>query len=306
MIATLGLRAFRAVMEVGSMSAASDRLGRTQPQISRLVSELEAELGFPLFARERRRLLPTNRAHKFYETVCSALDSLDAVKSAGEALRHTTDLQLRIVAPPYASYTVIPEAMARYRRHFPNDRFSHELITRAEMGRWLAYHPFDVGIASLPFDAPGIEITPLAKLPSVVVMPLTHPLAEKSCVDLVDLARYPFIALNSYTLIRRQLDKIIERAGIVLDIVGETDTGLAACHMVAEDLGITVVDRLWIDAIPPGLVIHRPWRPGLVSTFGLIRPAANPMDARTTKIAQIIADIFVERYGADGMEPIRP
>ena len=296
-IAVQGLRAFRAVMEVGSTGAAADRLGRTQPQLSRLITQLETELGFALFHREHRRLLPTMRAHRFYQEVLRALEGLDNIKQIGEDLRLEADANLRVIAPPYASYTVIPEALALYRQTYPNARFSLELVTRSSMGRWISFHNFDLGIASLPFDAPSITAVPLAEVATVVVMPVRHPLARQARISATDLGRYSFVVLNAFTLLRRQLDRILAEAGVELDIVGETDTGLSACQMVAEGVGITVVDRLWLDALPAGRVEARPWSPGLISSFGLIHPAPTPLGEPAQLLARILRDIFAKRYG---------
>ena len=42
------LEAFAAVMSTGSVTAAGRVLGRSQPAVTRLVQELEAEIGYPL------------------------------------------------------------------------------------------------------------------------------------------------------------------------------------------------------------------------------------------------------------------
>jgi DNA-binding transcriptional LysR family regulator len=300
-IAVQGLIAFRAVMEVGSTSAAADRLGRTQPQLSRLITQLEAELGFALFHRDRRRLVPTARAHRFYQEVIRALDGLDSIKEVGEEIRLEEDSQLRVIAPPYASYTVIPEALARFRLAYPNARFSLELVTRSSMGRWISFHGFDIGIASLPFDAPSIIANPLAQVPTVVVMRPDHPLAQKARVDIADLEGVQFVELNGFTLLRRQLDAVLANNGVTINVIGETDTGLSACQMVAAGVGVTIVDRLWIDAMPPGSVTWRPWEPGITSAFGLIRPAATPLSHAGERFGKILQDIFSARYVDGGI-----
>ena len=52
------IEAFRAIIESGSVTAAADLLFLTQPSVSRLLADLEAELGFALFARIGRSLTP--------------------------------------------------------------------------------------------------------------------------------------------------------------------------------------------------------------------------------------------------------
>ena len=67
--------------------------------------------------------------------------------------------------------------------------------------------------------------------------------------------------------------------------------------MAAEGVGITVVDRLWLDAMPPGRVEHRPWTPGVTSSFGLIHPSTAPVSDRARALGEILIDIFRSRYG---------
>lgn len=55
------LEAFAAVMSTGSVTAAGRLLGRSQPAISRLLQELEAEIGYALFSRSGPRVTPPSK-----------------------------------------------------------------------------------------------------------------------------------------------------------------------------------------------------------------------------------------------------
>ncbi len=63
------LEALRAFVDGGSVSQAAVRLGRTQPQVGRLLSALEQELGFALFDRQNRRLTLTADGREYYAQV---------------------------------------------------------------------------------------------------------------------------------------------------------------------------------------------------------------------------------------------
>lgn len=54
------VEAFRAVMLSGSMTAAAEALHTSQPNISRLIAQLERLNGFSLFERIGSRLVPTD------------------------------------------------------------------------------------------------------------------------------------------------------------------------------------------------------------------------------------------------------
>ncbi len=68
------LAAFEAVCRTGSTLAAARDLDLTQGAISRLIQNLEAQLGVTLFLREGRRLQPTDAALAYARDVVKALE----------------------------------------------------------------------------------------------------------------------------------------------------------------------------------------------------------------------------------------
>ena len=81
------LRAALAVRDLRSVTSAADQLGLTQPAVSRLVSLLEADLGFALFARERRRLVLTERGRSYLSEAEASLGALQRLSALGRELR---------------------------------------------------------------------------------------------------------------------------------------------------------------------------------------------------------------------------
>jgi DNA-binding transcriptional LysR family regulator len=63
------IEAFRAVMLAGSMTAAAKELFTSQPNISRLITQLERETGLLLFQRSGVRLIPTSEGNAFFREV---------------------------------------------------------------------------------------------------------------------------------------------------------------------------------------------------------------------------------------------
>ncbi|MGD7428525.1 LysR family transcriptional regulator, partial [Ralstonia pseudosolanacearum] len=72
------LRSFLAVVEGGSLSAAAQNIGATQPTLSRHIRELETALGVILFIRSARGLDPTKAA-------LGLVDDARAMGAAAEA-----------------------------------------------------------------------------------------------------------------------------------------------------------------------------------------------------------------------------
>ncbi|WP_173932871.1 LysR family transcriptional regulator [Chelativorans sp. Marseille-P2723] len=68
------LSAFEAVLRTGTTAAAARELDLTQGAVSRLIQNLEAQLGQRLFERHRRRLIPTQAARAYGRDISRALD----------------------------------------------------------------------------------------------------------------------------------------------------------------------------------------------------------------------------------------
>lgn len=61
-------------MRTGSVSAAAREISLTQGTVSRLIQNLEDQVGRPLFERHKQRLIPTETAHSYGRDVTRALD----------------------------------------------------------------------------------------------------------------------------------------------------------------------------------------------------------------------------------------
>jgi DNA-binding transcriptional LysR family regulator len=112
-------KSFLAVLDAGSLSAASRLSGVSQPTLGRHVTELELALGVLLFERGRDGLLPTPAAiaisaeARRLAEVCSRMTLLAAGRSA--AIEGT----VRITASQIVSTYLLPQILGRMLQHLP-------------------------------------------------------------------------------------------------------------------------------------------------------------------------------------------
>jgi DNA-binding transcriptional LysR family regulator len=74
------LTAFLAVATAGSFTAASGKLHKSQPAVSKLVRNLEEELGVELFNRQEYRATLTDTGRLFYERALAVIESTESLK----------------------------------------------------------------------------------------------------------------------------------------------------------------------------------------------------------------------------------
>ena len=92
--------AFRTVVSTGSVTEAASVLGISQPAVSRLLTDMEKEVGFKLFSRVGRNLVPTAESRLLGEEVKRALSGLERIKDAARSIRSFKNAQLRVVTTP--------------------------------------------------------------------------------------------------------------------------------------------------------------------------------------------------------------
>lgn len=250
-----GLEALRAFMEGGSMNVAAERLNCTQPQVSRLLTALEEEVGFPLFDRKVRRLEPTAEARLIYRQIELALTELDEVAETANRLRMGLKTHVRVLAAPYALDALFLEPLRRLRDDYPQVTVGIDMRTRLEIEPSLRRERFDLGVATLPLESDELDSVPLARVPMVVMMSADHPLAAQPHVTVEDMVGEPLVSNATNTLVRRVLQQCFDDIGQRPDIRYQTPNGPVTCELAGRGFGLGLAD---------GFVARSCLRPGAV------------------------------------------
>lgn len=172
------LVAFHAVATRGGFSAASAHLHKSQPAISKLVQNLEAELGVALFDRTSYRAALTDAGKLFLERAASVLLGADALHQFGRALAGGAEPVVRLVVEAVTPLPPVAAALREVERRFPWVRY--ELRTERLAGAFEAVRDrsADLGIASLQgLDAGGMIAQRFRTVRIIPVARRDHPLA---------------------------------------------------------------------------------------------------------------------------------
>ena len=114
------IEAFRAVMLSGSMTEASRRMHTSQPQISRLIGQLETITQFALFDRNGSRLTPTLDGSRFFQEVEKTFVGLSALESAAAGIRSFGADRLSVAAMPRLAGGLLTRIVATFKADYPD------------------------------------------------------------------------------------------------------------------------------------------------------------------------------------------
>ena len=101
---------------------------------------------------------------------------------------------------------------------------------------------------------PDLELTPLVEDSYDVILPADHPLAKRSKLSLADVADEPWIASTLANGCRRITEEVCRQAGFEPRVAFEADDTLACQALVAAGVGVTLMPRLALTSIHPGVV----------------------------------------------------
>lgn len=112
-------RSVVAVAEHGSLRAAARHLGEAQPTLTRGLSQLELELGAPLFERRSRGMTPTPLGKTFVRRATAILNDVQRARDEFEQLRGNAVGSVTIGLSIAAHLWLLPKVLEPFRRRYP-------------------------------------------------------------------------------------------------------------------------------------------------------------------------------------------
>lgn len=262
------IEAFKAVVELGTVTRAAEVLNISQPAMSKLIAHLEADTGLKLFDRLKGRLAPTNRGMRLYEEIGRIFAGVRQVESAVDAIRREDQGRLSVGVIPALSGTFIQQVTSRFLAQHPNVFCSVGSVSSQWIVERIITRQLDIGVVGAAIVNPYVVIEPLMRHSMVCVMPRDHELSSRKKVDARDLEGVPFITLPPDTYTGRMANEACQSRGIAPNIVLIADTMPIVCEFVASGLGVSLVHPLVAAGYRERLVIL-PFDPEIESVFQL-------------------------------------
>ncbi|AJE97300.1 LysR family transcriptional regulator [Pandoraea apista] len=274
------LEAFAAVMSTGSITAAGRLLGRSQPAITRMIQELEAEIGYALFARSGPRVTPTEQGFLLFEDVEHVLAGLQQIRARADEIARGQSRPLHVAATSALAAGLVPAALALpglardtvqiQMRSTSPEQVVHAVLTGAA----------DVGVTSLPLEHRGIVVHWIGEAACVAAVRSDDPLASYDRLPLAACVGRRIITMQNPYRLRRRLDQAFAQAGVAPVGLIETNASINAMTAVRAGLGVAVLEPVTAYGLPLADVAVRPIDADIPFFFGVItRDAREPSPA---------------------------
>jgi len=189
------IETFVCIVEAGNLSAAANRLGTSQPTISRRLQGLEKWLGLKLLQRSTHAMNLTQDGERFFERAQGLLEDWRAME---EDLRGATTAPfgtLRIVVPHAFGQEQLIEPLLEFLQRYP--KVSVEWLLHQHHPNFIA-DGVDCEIRLGTVDDPSLVALHLADVPRIVVAATSLCGANGSAILLDTVHTMPWIALDIF------------------------------------------------------------------------------------------------------------
>ena len=282
------LQAFHAIYETGTVTAAGEILGISQPGISNLLNQLERETRLVLFQRSRGRLVPTPEAHLLFQEVDTVVRGLEHVGQAVNDLQNKQAGQLQVASQHATSFGFMPKLIARFAAGRPDMSISFQSQYSSKVQEWVTSGLFEIGVCEMPLLHDALETHPFT-LEMRAALPAGSPLLRHDVLTPRLLAGEPMIMMGPEHMSHRRLQEAFHQAGIPLKARIHTHLFKNMLSFVQEGMGIALLDPFLLNHDGGAGVVTRPFRPMIRMDMIVITSRTRPL----TPLARDFRDLLL-------------
>ena len=238
------LRTFVAVADLGTVSKAALRLRVSQSALSRQISDLEYECGFKLFDRIGRRLFLTTRGEQVLGDCRVVIGSMGSLGERIELLKRGDSGVLKLAAPPQTIESVLSGFLPRYAERFPNVRVKLTEALGLDQVPLLERGEIHVGIRHDQGVNPWFESLALPPDDVLAAGRSSLQLGRAGMIDVVSLASYPLLLLDSGYSVRRLFNAACRLADIEPNILLESRAPHTLLALAEAGQGVAIIPSM--------------------------------------------------------------
>ncbi|WP_173917180.1 LysR family transcriptional regulator [Halobacillus sp. Marseille-Q1614] len=235
------LKYFIEVARSSSFTRAAENLFVTQPTISKMIKNLEAELGVELFERSRKQLILTDAGRVILDQAQTIDKAFSNLETELDDLLGLQKGHIRIGLPPIMDGEEIIQILGDFHQLYPNITFQLLENGTKKIEEDISADHLDVGITVLPTEVENFHYFSFMREELKVVMPPNHPLSNRKQLKLEELKDEWFILFNKDFALNDRIREACKKAGFLPKVISESSQWDFIGKMIAANLGISIL-----------------------------------------------------------------
>ena len=236
------LQVFKAIVEKGSFTKASEQLNMSLAMTSKHLQHLENHVQAKLLHRNNRNLSLTEVGQQYYAEAIQALELLQDAKSKAQAGSILPEGKLRLVAPLWFATPYFVQLLADFQQLYPKIQLSIDLENRFTD---LIAEGYDLALRVVNTPQDNLIVKPLGQIDFYYVASPQFLQQHGTPKHVDELSAYSGI-LPNYTVMDTPLTKF-----------NDSNNTTMVAQMVMAGMGVGILPEWLIDeAVADGRLVH--------------------------------------------------
>ncbi|AUR01620.1 LysR family transcriptional regulator [Phaeobacter inhibens] len=189
---------FMAVADELHFGRAAERLGISQPPLSRQIKQMEEEIGATLFNRGRSSITLTQAGERLQIRGRDILNRLDDTRLEIKRIGQGAEGRLRIGFVGSSTYGILPNIIKSFRASYPSVNLSLSPMNNAQLHRRLVGREIDVAFSRPALNDPDFAVKKLMDEALIIALPDSVDTGSRRVADLRRLATHNLILYPEY------------------------------------------------------------------------------------------------------------
>lgn len=242
--------------ETENYTKAANLLHISQPSLTYAIKKVEEQTGVKIIHHVGRNIQITPAGKILAHNFLNGINQINTGIEKAKNIQGSTDI-LTIGALRSISVNILPQAMRSFIQSnrqsfkisnfklFSGALFSNEIISQ------LRAEKIDLAFCSKVDNLDDIEYLPITQQTLYFIVPIGHPLATKSSINLKDTLKYSYITYSTSSGVHFELERLFSICGNQPKSAMEVDEDETVAGMLAAGLGVGIVPDMPILANLP-------------------------------------------------------
>ncbi|WP_028403145.1 LysR family transcriptional regulator [Ectobacillus panaciterrae] len=243
---------FSTVVELGSLTEASVKLGLTQSAVSHALASLESEWGFSILSRGRSGIHLTSNGELVLQYIREILKWNEQMVQQIANINGLEVGTIRIGTFSSVSIQWLPEIMNYFNEYYPSIEIKLLEGDYNEIEHWISSGAVDFGFLSLP-TLKSFEVIPLKKDRMLCILPDKHPLTQLSEINFEQIKGEMLIMPKKSC--DNDVRRICKENNMIPNVKFELADDQAIISMVQNGMGISILPEMVLYRVPDNVRI---------------------------------------------------
>lgn len=256
---------FSVVAQSGSLTAATEKLGLTVSALSRHIAKLEGDVGVPLFERRTRGMVLSHAGRVLLRHVHQSLADAEAVMGEIQGIERKRTRIIRIACSEGFAFDFLPVSLGGFYAKHKDASVELEVVPSKIASQMVLSGEVSIALSFSFEPEPGLFVRLTLPAPIMALMRRDHQLANRTTIQLADLAQFPVLLQDQGMKGRQLFDLACDVEGVEI-VPSVSSRYVAALYRFAQ----TVPDAI----LPSGYI---PVAKRLMGDDMIALPFANPL-----------------------------